>query len=298
MAAKAHLNPDGSMNFDDDGNFILPGSSAIDPTMTPLAGDMSAYGQAEQLYLQEPGDANRISMNDINQGAWGDCYLLSAIDTFIRKGPQFISNMIKQNADGTMTVKLYEDRTTHAPITAMSKSFEAVYERVDPKLLQAGGVNTTFAGAAASGNVKEIWPQVVEQAYAQLNGGTQAIANGGFASIAMATMSGITGHERDGGNVNSNMISAPSLNFSMLQRLINYNCTIAFDTLSFGNLAPGLISNHGYAYNGCTVAGPNGADTTINLVNPWGPAYGGPTVVALKDVAQNFSMIEVGHASA
>ena len=51
------------MNFDDNGNnFILPGAAnPADPTMMPIAGDVSVYGQAEQLYMQEAGDANKIN---------------------------------------------------------------------------------------------------------------------------------------------------------------------------------------------------------------------------------------------
>jgi len=271
------------------------GASAPNP-MAPIAGAESIFGQPEQLYIQEPGDANQISMNDINQGSWGDCYLLSAIDTFIRKGPRFISQDITQNSNGTVTVKLYEDAQTNAPITEMTSKFKAVYEVVDPNALQFGGVNTLSPTTDSLNGVKEIWPQVVEQAYAQLNGGAANVANGGFAAIAMATLSGIDGQKAPGTNVSNNIIQAQSLNLPMLQRLINDNCTIAFDTNSFGALADGLIADHSYAYNGCTVSGPNGANTTLNLVNPWGPAYG-TTIVPLKDVAQNFTWVEVGHAS-
>jgi hypothetical protein len=137
--------------------------------------------------------------------------------------------------------------------------------------------------ALPDSNGKEIWPQVIEQAYAQLAGGVANIANGGNSAYANKAMSGKMG----------TIMQPQGFSLSMLQKLINANDTIVFDTYpdAFGPLTNGLVGDHAYAYNGCT---PTGANTTLNLVNPWG--FANPTPVSLKSVLQDFSAIEVGHA--
>lgn len=242
----------------------------------PLLPVATPYGQPETLY------ANGVAMSDVNQGNIGDCFLLSSVMEVIRKGPQFISNMIHDNHNGTQTVRLYEDSGGYLA-QWNTTSFKPVYETVDDRSLSPGGVNASPMQDTVGG-VKEIWPQVIEQAYAQLNGGLLSIAYGGSPQIAIETLTGHPGSQTNG-----------TFNMSMLQRLINANCVMTFDTLPFGNLTNGLVNNHSYAYNGCNVAGPGGSQTTLNLVNPWG--FANPSPVPISAVAANFGAIDLGHAS-
>lgn len=261
----------------------LPGAG--DPLTGLPALGTNVWSQTQQLFVQQAGTTNAVSMADVNQGTWGDCYLCAGMDEMIRKSPSFITKMLHQNADGTVSVKLYEDAATNAPVTLATTAFKPVTEIVDPKALQQGGCNTVspFQDCSFGGFTKEIWPQVIEQAYAQLNGGIPNIINGGLSAVAMATMSGI-GQQA--------VIQPSAFNVPMLQRLINYNCEITFDTLPYNDIAltNGLVGNHSYAYNGFNVK-----DQTIDLVNPWGT--GNPTPVKVTDVWKDFSMIEVAHAS-
>jgi Calpain family cysteine protease len=236
-----------------------------------------AAPMAEALY------ENGIAVTDINQGGINDCYLMSSMIELVRKGPQFISNMIHQNADGTETVRLYED-SSGSLAAWNSTSFKPVYETVNNASFDPIGVNALATQDVTAAGVKEIWPQVIEQAYAQLNGGIANIDAGGSPVVAMETL---TGHA-------ASTVST-TFNYATLVRLINQNDTMTFDTLPFGALSNGLIANHSYAYGGANVAGPNGSQTTINLLNPWGNTQ--PTPVPISMISQEFGSVDLGHAS-
>ena len=55
----------------------------------------------EPLFTHEP------CANDIAQGGVGDCYLLSTIAAIVDKNPEYIKNMMVDNGNGTVTVRLY-----------------------------------------------------------------------------------------------------------------------------------------------------------------------------------------------
>lgn len=254
-----------------------PGAAAA-----TVSDGLTPYGQTQELYMNVAGATSPIAITDINQDAWGDCYLCSDMIELVRKGPQFITNMIHQNANGTETVKLWEDATTNAPVTWNSTSFKPVYETVD-NVFQAGGINSEPYQAAYGGG-KEIWPQVIEQAYSQLMGGVQNIANGGYSALAMESLTGNW----------ATWIDPKTFSLTMLERLINQNDTMSFDTPTGVPLTNGLVADHSYAYTGTNVSGPGGSTSTINLANPWG--FDNPTPVSIASVAKDFSMVEIAHA--
>ena len=113
------------------------------------------------------------SINDINQGYLGDCYLLSSLADVAKNDPSIIKSMIKDNGNGTYGVRFYvngaEDWVTvnnSLPTYSNSLVFNDAYN-----------------------NTNDMWVGLVEKAYAQLSasgvvdGNTSAAYGNSFSSI-------------------------------------------------------------------------------------------------------------------
>lgn len=96
----------------------------------------------EPLFLHEP------CKEDIEQGALGDCYMLSSLSAIAAQDPQKIKDMMKDNNDGTVTVRLFNDNQEPVFIT-VTKTIAK-----NPK-----GDYAAYAG-------KSLWVQMMEKAFA------------------------------------------------------------------------------------------------------------------------------------
>jgi hypothetical protein len=195
-----------------------------------------------------------ISVNDINQGQLGDCYLLSSIGEIVLNHPSWITNMIQANANGTETVTLYEAANGSLPSFGTT-SFKPVAINVTNSF-PSNAVNNGATQDVANGE-KEIWVQVLEKAVANLYGGYNMIGNGGYPSIAMEELTGCA----------ASTTASGSLTVSQLQAGIAVGDLITFDTGGSGELAYGLYGDHAYMFNGLSTV--NGS-VMVNLLNPWG----------------------------
>ena len=230
------------------------------------------------LYLTQPGNAAAIALTDINQGQIGDCFLLSSIGEIARTNPSFISNMIHANADGTETVRLYTGGNGSLPGYGAT-SFRAVTENVT-NVFPTNSVNNGANQDVVNG-VKEIWPQVLEKAFAELNGGYGAIANGGNPTIAMQELTGHTAQAY-----------APSrLSAAMLQSFVAQGDLVTFDTSS-ANSTYNTVGGHAYMLAGLTTVG--GAPAAV-LANPWG--FDQPAAIPLSQLSKAFVEVDVGRTA-
>ncbi|HKM63000.1 MAG TPA: C2 family cysteine protease [Acidisphaera sp.] len=230
------------------------------------------------LYLQEPGDTSPISVDDLHQGNIGDCFLISSIGELALNDPSAISNMIHVNSNGTETVTLYEASNGRLPNlgTTQFKPVQVTVTNTFPSYSVNSG-----AGQDVVGNEKEIWPQVLEKAYATLNGGYGAIANGGYSVIALEELTGQP----------ATSVSAASLSLSQLQAYVSAGDLIVMGTFNRSNLPDNLVGDHAHMFEGITMSG---STPMVRLGNPWG--YDQPAAIPLSQLAQGIQEVDIARA--
>lgn len=100
------------------------------------------------LFSHEP------TINDLRQGKVSNCYMVASTTGLINYDPQIIKDCIRDNGDGTVTVRLY------APSNTVGRDCVPRYIRIPkriPKLMTGGDILTDGA----------IWMQLIERAAAQ-----------------------------------------------------------------------------------------------------------------------------------
>jgi autotransporter passenger strand-loop-strand repeat protein len=123
-------------------------------------GNTTATYATDNAPLFAPGGVP--SVNDVNQGYLGDCYLLASLAEVAQFEPQDISSMFTVNGNGTFGVRFLIGGTP-------------IYVTVNQQLPYYSGSQTLIGNAA-----QDIWACLVEKAYAELNaepGATATIPN-------------------------------------------------------------------------------------------------------------------------
>ncbi len=232
--------------------------------------------QTMVLYLTETGDKQAISVDDIHQGQIGDCYLLSSIGEITLNSPAFIQNMIHANSNGTETVTLYTASNGRLPGFGTT-AFRAISEVVT-NVFPANSVNNG-ATQDVVGNQKEIWVQVLEKAFATLNGGYGAIQNGGYPTLAMEELTGKA----------ATTVSPASMTLSQLQADVTNKDLITMDT-SQASSTYNLVGGHCYMFD--SIIG-SGTSAMAHLLNPWGMDQ--PKDIPIAQLSKAFVQVDVGH---
>jgi len=126
----------------------LFGGAGMDDAHTAevVADPRSKAGHGDYQTQEDPAwsplFAGKPTIDDVKQGGLGDCYLLSAITSVVHTNPDHFYNNMRDNLDGTVTVKLY--RRANEPVNyTLKKSI----------------VGNTYAQGA-------LWVRLLEKAYA------------------------------------------------------------------------------------------------------------------------------------
>jgi hypothetical protein len=264
-----------------------PSAASVDDSFAsaaPLSGTEGSTTTQMALYLTEPGNTAAIAVSDIYQGQIGDCFLLSSIGEIALTDPSFISSMITQNANGTETVKLYD--LEQISIGRMSFYTLAATNETVTNNFPSYSVDNGSTQDVVNG-VKEIWPQVLEKAFAQLGGGYSSIADGGSPVIAMEELTGQA----------ATWYSPAQFGATQAQIVANFNWLtsnndmIVLDTSTSGNSTYNLVGDHAYMFDGLVT---QGGATYVKALNPWG--FDEPSLIPVTALGKAFVEVDVGHA--
>jgi len=241
-----------------------PPKFAATPRPLGVRGD----GVPTWLYSDNDGDgvvsaAESMEMTDAMQGSVGDCYFLSALAAAVQHHPDLADDLVDETYEeqGIYGVSFYI-RGKWRMIWV--DSFFPCYR---PKSSSHRGKHRLiFAGAS---DRKELWPLVVEKAFAKLAGSYEAIS-GGRIAIALEMLTGGKGSRR-----RLEDIAAQWNAFQEQVKSDNYLvgagsqqvCTAPSDAASQKKALKGIVTGH--AYTVATVYG-DGELRLIELRNPWG----------------------------
>ena len=226
-------------------------------------------------------DAAGPSINDINQGWLGDCYLLSSLAECAAQDPSLITSMITDNGNGTYGVRFFVNG---------SAEFITVS-------------NDLADGGTAFNRGTDIWASLVEQAYAQAqaignitgNGSNyfnygnsfSTIANGGYPEYALEEITGASTITDFYGNGSSwtQYTYDDTLSFQSAASGLMTSSVLA---ILVGDLAAGddvVLASRTYAYDSSgyttlvanhamSVYGYDSATGMLEIRNPWGVQAG------------------------
>ncbi len=253
-----------------------PASVGMSLGTTAVAGSNTVL--TNSLYLTEAGDHSAISVDDINQGQLGDCFLLSSLGELAIYDPAAITKMIGVNANGTESVALFESPAGSVPgfgATQFSQTAQSV-----TNVFSSASVNNG-ANQDVVGSSKEIWAQVVEKAYAQANGGYAGINQGGNPCIALQQLTGHTAQWE----------SPAAATAASLTSDVNAGDLIVMDTQNANSLPYNLVGGHAYMFEGLV---NSGGVSCVKLGNPWGVDQ--PSLIPVTQLSHSGVVeVDIGH---
>jgi hypothetical protein len=240
----------------------------------------SAAVDSPRLFARQNGDPSEIDMHDVQQASVGDCYFMATLSALAQssEGRALIRGAITENRNDRGDVVTYTV-TLHKPekhwLGLGRTTFTEVHVTVEP--LFANG----HAAARPAGKSNEVWPIVMEKAYAQFSGGYNAIAHGGLPSDAMQVLTGREARHTELGWLHS------------------YPARDLQSDLAAGNLVVlgtrsdvqgyGLLGGHSYVATGTY---EQGGRLYTTLHNPWDSSE--PQAVPVDEIGLLFHAVNVG----
>lgn len=250
----------------------------LPPTLDPKSSP-KAETPEQTPFVRGEDDRHTVDPNDIQQDGYGSCAVLSTLHTIAQHDPSVIQNMIQDNGDGTYTVTFQEK------VEILGFAFFKPVEVTVSGPFTGGAANPADVGA----NGEEVWPAIIEAAYAQqYKDGDLTYETGVMPADVMEHILGAKAQ-----TAGTDEVSAEQ----MRGRLADGEATVAW-TPSFkdgdGNWLPeiteeqqaliehyGIAGGHAYAVSEVIPAGTSYVDPTtgesvvanedvVVLDNPWG----------------------------
>lgn len=211
---------------------------------------------------------NGVKGSDVDQGRHGDCYMMAAFAAIAERQPQIIENAIHDNGDGTYVVTLYDWQKVEKHGMEFWE-LQPVEIEIDGRLPVLKGTDGTRGHYANSTEKGELWPAILEKAFAVLHDGRidkdgkqrfgyDAIEDGNPGDV----MEALTGRE-------TQKYDGPISADKIRSYISGGGFVTLMTTKDSGKNLGGtkFVAPHTYAV--FDIKG-TGKDTIITLYNPWG----------------------------
>ncbi len=273
--------------------------TALSVSQTPQASAQGIDGEiyarfAGHAFIKGKGDAQAIAPNDVEQGALSDCWLLAAMIAVARASPDAIRDLIHDRGDGTYEVTLYvgDAHPVNGTVQRTAKKFI-----VDSAFPVGTKGARRYARSTDHGNKPmdiELWPMLIEKAYAKHMGAYVGMAYFG-AGLDARFESAIeellpTGQMQS--TPTSTLTAATATTLLSKARQTNRPVTM-MTPLSLKALHPTLAKKwhlqewHHYALRSVSVD-----DQTLSLDNPWGKDH--VVDLPMADFLKCFAHVQIG----
>ncbi len=234
------------------------------PELTDKDSAKFKYEQHEgEAFLKGSGDQTAVDQEDINQGSLGDCYWMAGMAAVAQAQPQLIEKLIKDNGDGTYSVTLYE----------WGQEKTVVVDNKFPTR-SSGGLAYADKGATVD-NKAELWPALLEKAWAVMKSGGQgtgyADIEGGLPGKAMTTMTGDRSDAYDPRRLEEDDILL-MVEIALEEKQPGSCATLVEKDID--DALKKLFDEYGYYACHCyTFYGVDLDARTLKLRNPWGSSH-------------------------
>jgi hypothetical protein len=267
------------------GTLIKFGLSAFGTAIRHLAGSGSAPETESvglpydgriplQLYLAplDGSGGSAIGVEDVNQGTLGSCVTLSGIAAVALQNPALIEDAIRDNGDGTFTVRFHVQRP---PLFFWEPAWTTREVTVDARVPLNEHGHPAFAGARSG----ELWVLILEKAWAELNGGWAHI-NG---DLGFGLLEALTGQSASANySIRGVSFGAGERSPAYLARLLDDGYAILASSLK--KTTDGVTDGHTHYIKSVDAQG------NVTLGNPWGDDE--EITISWDAFERNFSRIE------
>lgn len=258
--------PDLFHSISGEGAFKIVSDYEKDEKITPMLKDseladkghilykpIASIGRKPLPFLKGEGDTHKINIEDIDQGAVGNCYFLALLGGLAHTNPDYIEQMVIDNLDNTYTVRFHMEDGSEKHITVDNKFW------LDPK------------GKPIYSNISdfneqyiETWVMLVEKAWAKLHKGYQHIEGGNTKKDDYSIS--LTGNIREYVEINGQLNEKQFMD-KLHNHLYEKKMPICFTSKAAKEEGddPYVVENHAYILKDVSFQ-----DGEVNLYNPYG----------------------------